>query len=178
MSDELRAEILLFLEQKHIEDGGSVAHDDEAIVEALRGRRDTQEVLRHLDILESRELVRIHKTSGPSYAVQMTAKGLDVAERLRAELSNSRQAQAPMGFQVTPTDSRGFATSCSIRGKTVIIERGGHKRYDLLLSECDSPEKILSWVAHLGEKNWMTAKVLRDFVLSAAGHHGIDLPRN
>lgn len=46
--------------------------------------------------------------------------------------------------------------------------------YEIELSRCDSPEKILHWVWHLGEKNWVTAELIRDFVSLACSVNGIE----
>lgn len=48
--------------------------------------------------------------------------------------------------------------------------------YDIELSRCDSPEKILSWVEHLLEKTWMEPDVLGKFIQVALSEHGLELP--
>ena len=34
-------------------------------------------------------------------------------------------------------------------------------------SQIDIPEKIIRWVIHLSEKNWMTSELIREFILIA-----------
>jgi hypothetical protein len=34
-------------------------------------------------------------------------------------------------------------------------------------SQIDTPEKIIRWVVHLSEKNWMTSELIREFILVA-----------
>src|SRR5206468_3710987 len=47
--------------------------------------------------------------------------------------------------------------------------------YEVTFTRCDTPEKILSWVAHLSEKSWMTAETLGEFVIEASGRVGVDV---
>lgn len=47
--------------------------------------------------------------------------------------------------------------------------------YNIALSRCDTREKLLEWVYHLTEKNWMSREVLRRFMEVAAAHHGYEL---
>ncbi|MCB0213917.1 MAG: hypothetical protein KDJ52_31550 [Anaerolineae bacterium] len=48
-------------------------------------------------------------------------------------------------------------------------------KYPIAVSECDTPEKLLAWVYHLCEKNWMTTPVIRRFIALASSHHRLDL---
>lgn len=57
------------------------------------------------------------------------------------------------------------------KGNRVVVEGNfivlnGH--YDIEKSRCDSPAKILEWVDHLSEKNWVDKELLRDFIAEAA----------
>ena len=46
--------------------------------------------------------------------------------------------------------------------------------FDLELSRCDTYPKILSMVLHLAEKDWMTQRLTRLFILNACHHHRLD----
>jgi len=37
-------------------------------------------------------------------------------------------------------------------------------QYAINLDRLDLPEKVLSWVAHMGRKTWVTAEMLSDFI--------------
>ena len=39
--------------------------------------------------------------------------------------------------------------------------------YEISLSRCNTPEKVLAWMLHLSHKKWCTAEVLKDFLLCA-----------
>lgn len=41
---------------------------------------------------------------------------------------------------------------------------GGVGEYPISLDRVDSAEKILSWIIHLSEKNWVTSEMLGRFV--------------
>ena len=43
------------------------------------------------------------------------------------------------------------------------------------LSRCASIEEILAWVSHLGEKNWMTTRMLTAFIHRATSYHKIEV---
>ena len=47
--------------------------------------------------------------------------------------------------------------------------------YEIPLAECDTPERILGWSAHLCGKTWMTTEALERFIYLACGHHGLKL---
>lgn len=47
--------------------------------------------------------------------------------------------------------------------------------YNIALSRCNTPEKILSWVWHLTEKTWMTNKVMRRFIELACSENRVHL---
>jgi hypothetical protein len=49
-----------------------------------------------------------------------------------------------------------------------------HYRYEIALDRIDNPGKILQWVVHLTEKTWMTADLMRQFVLAACAKAGVD----
>ena len=48
----------------------------------------------------------------------------------------------------------------------ILFDTGtGHQhQYAIELERLDTPEKVLHWVAHVGQKRWATAKMLSDFV--------------
>lgn len=48
--------------------------------------------------------------------------------------------------------------------------------YDIDLTRCDTPEKILSWVQHLSDKSWVSPRTLSGFVANACAYHNIILP--
>ena len=50
--------------------------------------------------------------------------------------------------------------------------------YQILLSRCDTQEKILAWVLHLTEKPWMTAVVINEFIELAIQHNSVTMNRN
>lgn len=44
--------------------------------------------------------------------------------------------------------------------------------YEIPLSDCSTPEKILRWVKHLSEKQWVTNSLLHRFIVVAQRHSG------
>jgi hypothetical protein len=58
----------------------------------------------------------------------------------------------------------------------IISDQSMSQNYEISLKRMDTPEKILSWVRHLGEKNWVTAPLLKEIVMKATRHHKIELP--
>lgn len=48
--------------------------------------------------------------------------------------------------------------------------------YNIPLSGCDTPERILHWVWHLTEKTWMTQEVSRRFIELACHENGLPRP--
>ena len=64
-----------------------------------------------------------------------------------------------------------FSDRCLIRERHVVLDAD----YAIELARCDSPEKILGWAHHLSGKRWMDRKLLRHFIRTVAGHHGIAL---
>ena len=68
--------------------------------------------------------------------------------------------------------------SANCRKDGDFITLSGHpglpKSYDVALNRCSTPESILGWVHHLSEKNWVSKKMLREFIEIAANHHGIE----
>ncbi|MEM1145199.1 MAG: hypothetical protein AAGI88_21685 [Pseudomonadota bacterium] len=47
--------------------------------------------------------------------------------------------------------------------------------YNIALSRCDTPEKLLHWVWHLTEKSWMTNEVMRRFIDVACRENKIEM---
>lgn len=48
--------------------------------------------------------------------------------------------------------------------------------YNILKADCDTPEKLLSWVYHLTEKTWMTTEAMRRFIEVACIENSITIP--
>lgn len=46
--------------------------------------------------------------------------------------------------------------------------------YDIALSRCSTPEKILQWVSHLSQKTWVTTEIIERFVAVASAKIGLD----
>ncbi len=42
----------------------------------------------------------------------------------------------------------------------------------------NTAEKLLGWIMHLSEKNWITPKAIRELIETAARHHGVKVERN
>jgi len=40
----------------------------------------------------------------------------------------------------------------------------GSYQYAISVDEADTPKRVLKWVAHVGRKNWVTPKMLADFI--------------
>lgn len=47
--------------------------------------------------------------------------------------------------------------------------------YNIELSRCNTPEKLLHWVWHLTEKTWMTNDVMRRFIEVACRENNIEM---
>jgi hypothetical protein len=62
---------------------------------------------------------------------------------------------------------------CSLDGEAVVFHIADD--YRILLSRCDTAEKLLGWIVHLTEKKWMTVPLLRHFIRLVSEHHGIDV---
>ncbi|HIH4928439.1 TPA: hypothetical protein ACYSAK_001830 [Proteus mirabilis] len=41
-------------------------------------------------------------------------------------------------------------------------------QYEISISSCNTPEKLLSWIFHLTEKQWMNTELLRYFIRVAS----------
>lgn len=68
-------------------------------------------------------------------------------------------------------EQRGYIASLvTVKDKHIIIKDPEPQgwNYDILISDCNTPEKILSWVMHLSEKNWVTKDIIRQL---RARHH-------
>lgn len=65
--------------------------------------------------------------------------------------------------------------------KAIILEaslpNGVVYEYPITLDQCDTHEKILSWVLHLAEKNWMDKGSLRLFATEALERNGVVWPK-
>ncbi|ORM96265.1 hypothetical protein [Pantoea septica] len=73
-------------------------------------------------------------------------------------------------------EQRGYIASLvTVNGKHIIIkdpEPNGWD-YDVAISDCNTHEKILSWVMHLSEKNWVTKDIIRQFIRVSAHASGL-----
>ena len=47
--------------------------------------------------------------------------------------------------------------------------------YNIELSRCDSPEKLLGWIRHLTEKTWLTMDMLDRFISVASAENKIEI---
>ena len=47
--------------------------------------------------------------------------------------------------------------------------------YNINLSRCDTPAKILGWVQHLCEKTWITRELIERFISLATRHNKIKI---
>ncbi len=63
----------------------------------------------------------------------------------------------------------------SIKDEHIVISLAGE--YNIPLKECDTAPKILGWVQHLCEKDWITTEALGRFISLAADNHGIEIIR-
>lgn len=41
--------------------------------------------------------------------------------------------------------------------------------YEIPLSDCDTPSKVVSWIAHLSEKSWVTPPMIGRFIALTVG---------
>jgi hypothetical protein len=55
---------------------------------------------------------------------------------------------------------------CFIDGDFIVFHP---HNYEIALGQCDSPEKILAWVAQLAQKQWVTPPLIHQFVVVACG---------
>ncbi len=46
--------------------------------------------------------------------------------------------------------------------------------YVVEMERCNTPAKILEWVYHLSQKNWVDREVIERFILLACSANGID----
>lgn len=69
-------------------------------------------------------------------------------------------------------DREELARLCRIDGDAIALVTGVED-YDIMLSRCDTHEKILQWSIHLSEKSWITMRLLRAFMLTACNYHGL-----
>ena len=58
-------------------------------------------------------------------------------------------------------EAEALSKQCYIDDDYVVLDEG---RYQIRVNRCATPEAILGWVYHLGEKTWVTAPILRRFV--------------
>lgn len=49
------------------------------------------------------------------------------------------------------------------------------EHYPIAFDDCDSAEKILSWILHLSEKTWVTTDLLRRFIEQASARINLDV---
>ncbi len=50
--------------------------------------------------------------------------------------------------------------------------------YNIDLDRCDTHEKILAWIYHLGEKTWVTPDMLRRFIAIACDANNLEINHN
>lgn len=67
-------------------------------------------------------------------------------------------------------------TLCYREGDYLILN-SGMDPYEVPLSRCDTAEKLLGWVVHLGEKTWLTPRMTKLFVLMASEANEIAVDR-
>lgn len=48
-------------------------------------------------------------------------------------------------------------------------------QYEIRIQSCDTAEKLISWVFHLTEKQWMTVDLLRYFIQVASKKSNINI---
>jgi len=63
-----------------------------------------------------------------------------------------------------------LASLVTVQGDYIVIkdpEPNGWG-YDIAISDCNTAEKILSWVMHLSEKNWVNTDIIRQFIRVAS----------
>jgi len=60
-----------------------------------------------------------------------------------------------------------------IEGNNIIINAA--YKYQVSITTCDTPEKLIAWTFHLTEKTWMNTKIIRHFIGLAARHSSISL---
>ncbi|EMF4673503.1 hypothetical protein ACN1OJ_004125 [Providencia stuartii] len=47
--------------------------------------------------------------------------------------------------------------------------------YEILISSCDTAEKLVTWIFHLTEKSWMNIELLRHFIRVASKQSNINI---
>lgn len=62
---------------------------------------------------------------------------------------------------------------CYIDGDYIVLDV--RFPYDIELSRCDSPEKILHWVWHLSQKNWVHRHLLWKFINLVCEYHNLEM---
>jgi hypothetical protein len=62
-----------------------------------------------------------------------------------------------------------------VRNGAIVLLRNGLSEYPIETDRCNTPEKILGWVAHLGGKSWITPRQLKLFVKYAFEANGIEI---
>ena len=60
-------------------------------------------------------------------------------------------------------------------GDVVFMYPQGGK-YEILKTQCDSLPKILRWVMHMSEKNWVTTQAIRVFISLAMQTNNMGTP--
>lgn len=61
-----------------------------------------------------------------------------------------------------------------IEDDSIVLLDGG-ANYVIDFKRCDTAEKILGWIVHLTEKDWVTTEILERFILLAAADHDINV---
>lgn len=69
------------------------------------------------------------------------------------------------------------ASLVTVDGAYFIINRfeNDDMEYEVPISECDTAEKLVNWIFHLTEKQWMTREIMREFVRRACNQSNIEL---
>lgn len=57
----------------------------------------------------------------------------------------------------------------------VELDGGQLHEYDIEVTRCDTPEKILAWCEHLTEKTWMNLPLMRRFIYVAHDANGLTM---
>ncbi len=47
--------------------------------------------------------------------------------------------------------------------------------YNIALSRCDTPEKLLGWIRHLSKKTWLTMDMLDRFISEACHENKVEI---
>ncbi|CDG99822.1 hypothetical protein [Xenorhabdus bovienii] len=62
-----------------------------------------------------------------------------------------------------------------VTDKYFIFYFNGMDQYEIAISDCDTPEKLIPWIFHLTEKSWMSVDLLRHFIRVASNKSNISI---